>query len=309
MFTSQNLSEFAARLRSIRENLGLTLREVVLESDLNQETLRKVERALVVPRFETLEKLSRVYKVDLISLLNQYKSAGPLLHFYNVIDYLITSNDQQAVRRAIKDFELYASHPTELLIDPRDLQQIKLFFDGISLDIEKKQLIESNEFLEKALQVFTPEFSIENWKEFHYTPIELRILFSIASNLCLLKHTDPSIEILEFVMRQLDDSIYSSYFEKILFAKVLALLSYNYHVKDNHVLALQYADLGIKFCTRHMVMNYLPLLLSRKGMAMHLLGRRGYSKYLNQGITLLTIQGHLELAEQYKTVRDSLAKK
>lgn len=308
MFTSQDLSEFATRLRTIRENLGMTLRDVVLESDLNVETLRKVEKALAVPRFETLERLSRVYKVDLISLLNQYKSAGPLLHFYSVIDYLITSNDKVAILSAIRDFHLYQTNPTEALIDPRDIEQLNLYFKGIDLDVRENRLRASSDMYEQALKVYSPEFQIENWQDFHYSPLELRILFSIASNYCVLEKQDLSIDILAFVMRQLDDSIYSSYFEKILYAKVLALLSYNYHMKDNHPLALQYADLGIEFCNRHMVMNYLPLLLSRKGMAMYLLGRRGYTKYLNQGITLLTIQGNDELAEQYKAVRDALGK-
>lgn len=66
---------FGQVLKEIRESFNYTQQEVTLllgsNGDipgLSTETLRRIENGMVIPKFETLELLSSVYKQDLNAL-------------------------------------------------------------------------------------------------------------------------------------------------------------------------------------------------------------------------------------------------
>ena len=69
MFYSYDLSNFGIELRSIRQKNGYTQNYVKELTGVNEDTLRRIENGTVIPKYETLEILSSLYKTDLLLLL------------------------------------------------------------------------------------------------------------------------------------------------------------------------------------------------------------------------------------------------
>lgn len=64
-----NFIEFGMQVRGIREKLGYTQSDVYNRIGVSNETQRRIEHGSQEPRISTLERLSYLYKYDLISLL------------------------------------------------------------------------------------------------------------------------------------------------------------------------------------------------------------------------------------------------
>lgn len=303
MFSTYDLKSFSKRLKEIRKSCGYTQENVVSGTGLSSETLRKLENGLVIPRYDTIEILSLFYKTDLQSVLNNYKSSKELIKFYELIDTCLTGNDQTTLNKAIEGFETFANTADVNLIERKELKQLALFFNGLKLsysdyynpEIQHKAI---DVYIE-ALQSCNPTFKYEYWREFKYNYLELRILFAIAGLEGFLRNCIKSNDLLLYILKTLDMSIYSKHNDKLLATKVFALLSYNFHRIDDHEKALQYAEDGIGLCRQFFIMSDLPILLVRKGVAMSFLQMPNYEDFFDQAITLLLIQGHDEYADFY----------
>lgn len=304
MLTTYDLKAFSIRLKEIRKSLGYTQENVVSGTGLSAETLRKLENGITIPRYDTIEILSMFYKTDLHLLLNNYKSSRDLLKYYDLVDYHIIHFDKSSILETVESFEAFMKNEHSQLIDPRELQQLHLFFKGLALSYSDEQdkdiQIESIQLLVEALCIFNPSFSFSHWKEYKYNYLELRILFTIASIYGALRECTLSNEILLFIYESLDLTASSKHYDKHLITKVLTIISYNYHRLDLHEKALQYAEWGIEYCKQQLVMSSLPVLLVRKGTAMYYLGQSNCEIYLNQSIHLLRIMGNDSGAELYE---------
>ncbi|KKC28553.1 helix-turn-helix protein [Caldanaerobacter subterraneus subsp. pacificus DSM 12653] len=64
-----DLEAFGEELKNIRKSLGLSQGDVSKHGFINRDTLRKIENGKVLPKQETLELLSHLYKKDLNELL------------------------------------------------------------------------------------------------------------------------------------------------------------------------------------------------------------------------------------------------
>jgi len=93
MFSTYNMKKYGAELRKIRKYLGLNQSDVRRLSGLNEDTLTNIENGLVIPRYDTIEILSHVYKFDLMNLLFFFKNEYDILSLYEMLDLAITYND------------------------------------------------------------------------------------------------------------------------------------------------------------------------------------------------------------------------
>lgn len=304
MLSSYDLKTFAERLRTIRKSLGYSQNEVSDKTGINSDTLRRLENGMSIPRFETLEVLSNFYKENLILILDSYKTSNELSYFYDMIDYHITNADADSIKDTIASCEKYLSRANPQLIDAREIKQLMTFFEGIEIsyqDNDDAYVLSMDKQIE-ALRISIPTFSLKNWNSCKYNSLELRILFSIASLLGILRDCVRSNQIMLMILDYLDTSKYAKHYEKLLVIKSFSILSYNSHRLDQHQQALKYAELGIKFCIENSIMAELALLLCRKASAMYHLSMDNYEKYFFQGIELLKIQGKDSLAEQYEII-------
>lgn len=61
------------KIKFERQKRGLSQEELALEAGLNRNTISKIETAQVKPTIETLEKLAKVFGMDVISLMDVSK--------------------------------------------------------------------------------------------------------------------------------------------------------------------------------------------------------------------------------------------
>lgn len=305
MFTTFNLKDFAARLKTIRTSQGLTQNKVVEATGISSDTLRKIENGLCIPRYDTLVLLSHFYKTDILALLGTHKSSTELIQFYESVDRHITEDNPEALNKTIDAFNKFKQMENHQLVVIEELDQLDLFFQGMKISYKDHTTETYQMAIDHwchALKITNPDFTINDWHLFKYSYVELRILYALASMLGLIRKCEKSNEMLLYLLDTLDQSILSKHQEKILVTKTHALISYNYHRLDAHKDALKYAEMGIAYCNEYAVMANLPLLLSRKGVAMYHLKLPHFETFLNYGVTLLEIQGNYELAGKYTEI-------
>lgn len=305
MFSSYDICNFSKRLSEHRKSLGYTREYVSKYTGINSDTIRKIEKGIVIPRFETLELLSNLYKINLLQLLDQYKSNTYLTYVYEMIDYHTVRNDKISLMNVIENFKLtLGSNNGQILIDRREYEQLSIYINAIEVlygDLDNKHNI-SEELLIEAIRKTIPDFTLEKFSIYHYNQLELRLLYCLSSSLIYSEHYKLCIDILELILNFIDLTRTSTLTEKFIIIKALALISYSYYLMDNHEQSLYFAEKGIDFCQNNCIMDNLPLLLSRKGVALFNLKSDDYSKYLIQSVQLLQIQNNHELALVYKQI-------
>ena len=304
LFSTYDLKGFSLRLKEIRRSLGYTQENVVAGTGLSAETLRKLENGHTIPRYDTIEILSLFYKIDLQSVLNHYKSSKDLIKYYELIDFHVLGYNISSLQDTINDFKIFRENADFNLISTKELDQLELFFTGLQIsysdNLNKEVQLQALEMHKEAIKATNPNFNSENWKEFNYNHVELRILFSIASLYGYLRDCKLSNEILLFILKALDHSSYSKHYDKLLIIKLYGLVAYNYHRDSDDINIIKYADLGIDYCKKHGIMAGLPLLLFRKGVAKYHLGHSDYEIYLNHSVALLRVQGMDDAANDYE---------
>ncbi len=296
MLSSYDLTSFSKRLKTIRKSLGYSQNDVADETGVNSDTLRRLENGMSVPRFDTLEVLSRFYKENLILLLDSYKMSTELSYFYDLVDYHMANEDFESLRNSITTFDLYIKQDGLKMVDAREVEQLKCFFKGLELSYNAND-ISSTALFEKALKITITHFKLEDWNHFKYNFLEIRILLSLASVQGNLRNCELSTSIINYILKYLDPSPHSKFYEKVLIVKCYCILAYNYHRLDNHKLAIKYSDLGIKFCIDHSILSNLHFVLFRKGVALYYLNDKTYDTYIEQAINLLKIQEKFALAD------------
>lgn len=308
MFSDYELIEFSNKMCEIRNNLGYSRDAVSALTGINVDTIRKIEKGISIPRFDTLEILSHLYKIDLIQVLNNYKSNSSITYYYESINTSIINQDIPRLLETYADFLQWLNTSNDcILVNPSELRQLKMFFKTLYLRYSEQHfsINELTNELVAALRTSIPSFDLSNWKCFNYNTIELRILYCIASFLLQSNNYFQSNDILEFLLDKVEIANSSKQNSNTMLVKLYTLLSYNYHMLDLNHEALQAAENGILLCQKINTMENLPLLLSRKGVALYKLNQPNYHIYLNQAITLLEIQGNNSLAEKYRNINKS----
>lgn len=305
MFDTLKMDRFAEQLKAIRIRRKLTQAMVAEQTGINADTLRRLEKGEHIPRIETLTVLSKYYKEDLHTLLQQCMVSNRIWSLYNQIDRLITRDEPEKILEHIRAFKDEISEYAEGLVEASDLEQIRLFLCGLECSYTG-DISDSIRLYVDALKVFNPEYSLERWDETSYNAFELRILFSLSSELGAMKEIERSNEMLKFLLQRLDDTLHSGYFQKLLMTKIYASLAYNFHRLSDDKQAVYYADQGIKYCIDSELTSFLPLLLLRKGTGLIHLGNMEGELYLDQAIQLLNILGNFSLMEKYITVKEKL---
>lgn len=301
MLSSYDLTGFAKKLRTIRKSLGYSQTDVSFHTGINSDTLRRLENGLSIPRYDTLEVLSLFYKENLALLLDSYKISSHLSYFYDRIDYYMVNEDFKSLTKTISDFESFISNNTVNLVDHREIEQLKLFFDSLAMSYSDDSVIRRKAInnLIHAINITIPNFQLEKWENFKFNFFELRILFTIASIEGGNKNCKISNDIILNMMNYLDFSPLSKFTEKMLIVKSFCIVSYNFHRLDEHDQALEYAEKGLKYCFDQSILAYIHLLLFRKGVALYNLYDSTFTKYIEQSIQLLLMQERNQIADSY----------
>ena len=312
MFYSYDLSNFGIELRNIRQKNGFTQNYVKEHTGVNEDTLRRIENGAVIPKYETLEILSSLYKTDLLLLLQTHRRDKHFYDYYRWLDQIIANNDIHLLTKLTNEYEkcIHDDNYPSSMINNAELKQFELLLLGIKLfnlndqnnQINHKKTIQT---LTNALKLTIGDFSIFNFENYSYNLLEIRILFLLG----LLKEKSndrhASNEILKYVLNYLvDNSEFDEDVQKIVI-KCYCNISYNFHRIDDDISALDYANVGIDFCVKNSNLNCLYLLYARKGAAEFFLKEPNYMDALTKSIHLLQINKQFDLAELYaKTFKE-----
>lgn len=302
MFESFNTEEFGKFLRDVRESLNLTQSDVERMTGLNRDTVRRIEQGKVLIRYDTLVLLSSAYKKDLLEDLKTYGSSSILLNYYRKLDDLIIHYDLETLQDLKRDFENFSK--TEKIDNPIDYNSKRQFdklLSGIS-NYMSQYIEESYKDFYESMVLGNPMFTIEDYKNFKYTVLEMRILLMLALVLSLQNKFITSNEILIYCLEQINLNKNSTMNEKLLGIKLYSNISYNYHRLDYNELALTYAKMGIEFCTKTYIFYGLANLLYRKGIAQYNLNIESYKDSLQQSVNMLIIENKNDLAQKYVEV-------
>lgn len=299
MFETYNMKEFGLYMRKLRQYLNMTQNNVAHLAGLSIDTLRRIERGEVVPRFDTLIILSEVYRIDLIDAIKRHSASGVFSTYYSRLDKLIISFDEEELKNLREDFFRFSDRKK---IDPpiayNSQKQFLLILDGIS-EFYNKHLDRSRELFVEALLITNPLFIIENYHHFNYTMVEKRILMMIALSFYRDEDYEMAKDILEHILENMVITMNSSFNNKLLNIKVIANISYLYHNMSRDQEARDYAIKGIEFCLINHISYGLANLLARKGVAEYYMGNPDYQQTLQQSISLLRIEKQDELAQYY----------
>ena len=305
MFSSYNLEPFGLELKRLRELNGLTQTDVQNLCGINPDTLRRIENGYTIPKYETLEILSDLYKIDLLDLLRSNRSNEKLYNYYDRLDSLICNYDIKILQDLASDFEEFVEEDGKLdLITPSTYDQFKIMIGGIRQyysSLEDERFSSLPTFVE-ALKMSIQEFTITNYSKFNYNIIEKRILILIALGLAEHKDFELSNNILNMVISNMDTNSRVEYNVSLLIVKVYFQLSYNSHSLSDSIAALEYANRGIKYSVKNNLMFGLYLLYYRKAVAEYLLNYENHIDSFNKSIMILEIQNKLELANIYKNI-------
>jgi len=303
--------EFGNRLRNIRNGLNLTQQDVSDISGINLDTLRKIENGYVVPRYDTLEILSIVYKTDILEVFKNYRFTSDLYEIYNMLDRYIVDYHVQNLDSIREKLNKLDEKAYSTIILAEEINKLKILVEVIYIvysnesNASETQFKNAKKMIITALEIHNPGFTLEDVTCYKYTYFDIRLLVILSYVVKQLNDSKLSNIILEFILDISDKSGHSSFMEKLLVIKIYTNIAYNHYNMDNPQQTLKYANEGIDFAQDNSLMYNLPLLYMRKGIAQLKLGIPAHIDSIRKGLYLLDVQGNTKLKGIYEQVLKS----
>lgn len=304
MFISYNLEAFGDKLKELRRDLGYSQRDLERQSGISSDTLRRIEKGEVIPRYETLELLSSLYKEDLLELLKECRSHKMLTEYYDSLDDVITTYNDEKMRSLEKEIrDSFKDNKDLVFINPNEVIQLLLLIRGTALYHSRfeSDKTDAKNILLDALRLTQPSFNITQFMTYKYTFIELRILLLYAILLAEEKELPLSTKILYFILERLKKGAPTAY-QMFLMIKIYTNICYNYHLEDAHKKVLLVADEALAFCEEKETTHGLNSLYYRKGIAEYHLKSKNYMSSLFRSFFILKITGKEDLLAIYQKV-------
>ena len=286
-----NLFLFGERLKNIREKLGLTQKQVVDMALIDERTLRRMELGKVIPKLETLEALSVIYKTDLVSAIieSRITDYSMLLQTQRNIDLKLIneemSNFDNELKLIDKLLENIENEYYKILIT-----QFKLFLYGIRYYKNKEYQSALNMYINAIKQTLN-DFSLDNYKEYSFSLMEIRILMNIALVEDKCEQDEKYEEILKFCINQCDEN-------NEIYPRICHNLAGVYRKKEEYSRALFYDNKGIEICKKNMFADTLAVLYYGKAFVEYRLEKTEYKKSLDLSLQLCKIFEQIELMKQ-----------
>jgi len=304
MFSSYDLDGFGQAIKELRKNNRMTQKDVSSQVGINEDTLRRIENGYVIPKYETLEILSQLYKYDLLEMLKIHRKNVYLSDFYDRFDYLTNQNDIKGLKKLSEEIEIEASSDCNLLISRTEFILLKTLV-GQSVLFQSSNYQTSYEMIDiltEALMLGISNFSIEKFHTYKYNLLEIRILMLIGFSYKYLGKIEFSNSIFIFCAKYLINQNTESLSAIRLITKLYHCISYGFHTLSEHTEALRYANNGIEYAKSHLSSYIIAPLYARKGAAEYYLNKSNYSKSLKASVWLLEIEENYDLAKTYRDV-------
>lgn len=290
-----NLELFGQKLREIRQTLNYSQNEVYLKTGIEERTVRRIEYGQVLTKLDTLEILSPVYKVDLISCLLEcrFDDYAAFCEIKNNIESKLDSADQHTLHNEFEALNILLSSVKNIYY--KNLINQLILFTEAAILYKGNNNDEALDKLILAIKITTPSFNLTNYASFTYSSMEIRILMNIAFIMNKLDDKEKYLEIMEFCINSIDtdDEIYP---------KLCHNLAGVYRRNQDFQRSLEFSNMGIMSCQENRLFNGLSILYYGKGYAEYYLGKSEHLKSLNISISLCEAFGQDNLR---KTIIDN----
>lgn len=261
-----NTDSFGNAIRSIRQNLKLTQKDVIEQTGINENTLRRLENGKVLPKQETLDLLSVVYKQDVsqVFLSCRMDDFGKYSELMEEIDQAFEASDTQWLSKCLE--ALLELSQTEMSpYYKRMLEQTICLINGAIPSINRSNFEVAQKYILKGLKISIPDFDYENFKDHLYNKIELHLLMGLGITENDLNNQALAQSILSHCVHILDTT--PELRKGILPTKVYLNASYRFYVNGLYKESLDYANQGIDYNNKTLSQSSIGDLYFRKGMA------------------------------------------
>ena len=290
------IQSFGLYLRKLREEKKLTQTYIAEVAQVSEKTYRRIEMDKAIPRIDTLEEMSILFKEDLVLRFLKYNSQGMEMFekIKEELDRDITQGNFDEIEQLIprlKNLINTIKSPYYIL----QYQQYILMFEGIMIYLEGNRYDKSMAKTTEGIRMGIENFSIHRYKDFSYSTMELRLLMNIGFSLYRLGEHIKYLEIFNFIMEEVDkdDKIYPT---------VAYNLGTAYKRSEEHAKAIHYMTKGIESCQEKSHYSMLPLLYYGKGVSEYYLNRDSYKQSFINAVTLTKLLGltHLNTSMRRK---------
>lgn len=203
---SIDYKNFGEQVKAFRKELNLTQLDVTKEIGVSQETLRRIENGLKPPTLQTLEKLSVIYKRDLLFILTNTRTKTDLFS-EDIIKHankLLQSNDFTTFKESVVEFieDVLENFDDELFENNKQnfinyLYSVK-DFEFVDVKDKKNNIINLKSLL---FELSRSRSGIV--EDPYYYPLEISVLLTLAVILRRNDEIEESIDILDQLFEKL----------------------------------------------------------------------------------------------------------
>ena len=299
LFYSYDKVKLGLEIKKIRNEARISRQKASTITGVSTDTIRRIEKGEVIPRYDTLLKLSEAYKKDLISFMSYISPSYELNQYYQKIDRIIISNDvQQLDDTKEKLIILLRWIKRENFCNQKEIEQLLTIVSALQyyyLEMYNKAF----EISMTGLGICLQDFELKEIELYRYSLIEKRFLIIISNCYVVNGNFQNANMILLLLHNSMIDSISNSENETKILLKITLNIAYNYHRMSKNLEALNYCNIGISICVENNLSYLMGHFIFRKGIAEYFLGVSRYEKTLFSSIVHLHIYGMTDLARKY----------
>ena len=285
----QKIHSFGLYLQRLREEKEITQSFIADSLHIAEKTYRRIEKDKAIPRIEILEKMSLIFKEDLVLSFVKYNSQGMEM-FEKIkedIDRKIIQDNYDKLNESIPRLKALI----ETIKNPYYILQYRqyvLLIEGSAVYREGANYYKSIEMTTKGILLSNENFSIDQYKDFSYSPMELRLLMNIAFSIYRIGDREKYFKIMDFIMGEVDHG-----------DKIYPIIAYNlgtaYKRLEKYSRAIEYMVKGIKYCKDQSEFSMLPLLYYGQGVSEYYLNRENYKNSFKKAVSLTELLGYNDL--------------
>ena len=263
--------EIGKRMRWIREKRKYSRKLVSERSNISVESIRKIEKGLVLPQLQTLMDLSNYYNYDLLSLIASTLKSNNHNDKYNENDLLFRSDYK---------IDVDSIESTGILVDFQEIERLNHYKSLLrSYNIENTyNSINAMEELTKLILDKHSYFSEDNILDLVLNILDIKMLITYVSLLCDISFFKRSLNVLEQLEIIVSNLDYEMLETTKLHIKIKCLQSYNYHSLNEHQLVISTCTNGVNFCKKKFSNYYLYYLYYRRAVGYLLIEDERYKK-------------------------------
>ncbi len=253
-----NLELFGIKLKNLRISFGYTQKDVSELAYIDQKTLRRIENGENMPRLDTLDILSPIFRVDLFKILHTCK-IDDYSYYYNFIkelDLLLVNFNFSELSIKIEELEEYIKSVKDDFYIIK-LTQLLCFCKAIFYSENQEDYLSLKYYL-NSIRKTKPSFCLVNYENFNYDFFEIRILYNIGKMLSSLDEQEKNISILEFCTVNTPEN-------DVYYPRICNSLANIYNRMEIYNKAITYYDLGIKSAKTYSNLGELGVLYYGKG--------------------------------------------